>query len=151
MTGTFEGVGSLQFSPDNKYAYAYSGNIPATTALVEYLTFNNNSEYIIGTFQFNGCVNDAAAAEGDISVCIIKLDGVDISTLKVDTEDSYNGLTTVTQDLIIPPFSLIQCSVISRFGVTNCNGSLTFTGKVSGAIEQENLESISDNNKWASL
>ena len=27
MTGTFEGVGSLQFTPDNKYAYGFSGPV----------------------------------------------------------------------------------------------------------------------------
>ena len=151
MTGTFEGVGSLQFTPDNKWCYAYSGNIPATSGLIEYLTFKTNSEYIVGILQFNGTADDAAPATGDISVCVIKLDGVVISTLKTDTEDSYNGLTTVTQELVFPPFSLVECSVISSADAATRLGSLTFTGKVSGAIEQENLESISDNNKWASL
>jgi hypothetical protein len=28
--------------------------------------------------------------------------------------------------------------------------SVLLTGKVNGAIEQENLEAITDNNKWAS-
>jgi len=150
MTGTFEGVGSLQFTPDNKWCYAYSGDIPASGASVEYLTFKTNSEYIVGILQFNGTVNDANITAGTISGCTIKLNGSVIATLKADTlqEDSPS---IVTQKLLLPPNSHLQVSVIADTDDANSQGSLIFIGKVSGAIEQENLESISDNNKWASL
>ncbi len=44
MSGTFEGVGTLQFTPDNKFAYAYGGVITtsgtgsANTTLLEVTT-----------------------------------------------------------------------------------------------------------------
>ena len=49
MTGTFEGVGTLQFTPDNKHAYIYSGSLlngsGAGAADQTILLFRNNSEY----------------------------------------------------------------------------------------------------------
>ena len=126
---------AINFTPDNKRCYAYSGDIPATGALVEFLNFNTNSEYLIGTLQFNGCANDAAPAEGQISVCVAKINGVVVCTLKVDTEDSYNGLTSVAQELVIPPFSLFQCSVISGGVSSDRLGSLTFTGEAFGLTD----------------
>jgi len=110
--------------------YAYSGDIPATTGLVEKLNFTTGKGVHVGTLQFNGCADDAAPATGVISVCVIQLNGVTVSTLKVDTEDSYNGLTSVTQELLLPPFTLVQCSVISSAGSVTRLGSLTFRGKI---------------------
>jgi len=113
-----------------KWFYAYSGDIPATTGLVEKLNFTTGKGVHVGTLQFNGSANDAAASQGDISVCVIQLNGITVSTLKVDTEDSYNGLTTVTQELLLPPFTLVQCSVISSANAADRNASLTFSGKI---------------------
>jgi len=110
--------------------YAYSGDIPATAGLVEELNFATGKGIYLGTLQFNGTADDAAPATGDISVCVIKLNGSTISTLKVDTEDSYNGLTTVTQELLLPPNSVVQCSVISTNATTDRNASLTFIGRI---------------------
>jgi len=110
--------------------YAYSGDMAATTGLVEGLNFTTGKGIHVGTFQINGTANDAAPSTGDISVCVIKLNGITVSTLKTDTEDSYNGLTTVTQELLIPPLTLVQCSIISSAASTDRLASLTFSGRI---------------------
>jgi hypothetical protein len=120
----------LSLNVIGNWFYAYSGDIPSTTGLVEKLNFTTGKGVHVGTFQFNGPADDAAANAGDISVCLIQLNGVAVSTLKTDTEDSYNGLTSVTQELLIPPFTLVQCSVISSANASDRKASLTFSGKI---------------------
>ena len=117
MTGVFEGVGTLQFSPDNKYCYAYSGSIspnsnaaPETTALL----FTTQSYIII----FDSVAEDDETATGQSPL-----------------------------DLIIPPFSKFEIKVGNA---ATSPFTVLLVGEVKGAIEQENLESITNNNKWAS-
>ena len=45
MTGVFEGVGSLQFTPDNKLAYLYSGTKSINNGLGTLFEFKTGSEY----------------------------------------------------------------------------------------------------------
>jgi len=51
---------AINFTPDNKHAYAYSGIVGVTNIEVALLEFETNSEYIIARFGL-GCV----IAEGD--------------------------------------------------------------------------------------
>ena len=46
MSGDIVAGLSLQFTNDNKFAYAYSGLIEAGSAYVNLLNFNTNSEYL---------------------------------------------------------------------------------------------------------
>ena len=144
MTGTFEGVGTLQFSPDNKFAYAYSGgvNVPASTEAT-LLEFKNNSEYIVANFQFG----IHAKNQSDNSTFILYLNDVVIwYDEKEDTESAGFDSPLI---IIIPPFSTIKITgQITGAGDILHNANMT--GKVKGAIEQENLEAITDNDNWAS-
>ena len=72
-----------------------------------------------------------------------------VAILQPQTYQSNSG-GYVPIELIIPPFSEVKCT-LQNF---TDSSTLTFTGlvtaKVGGAIQQENLEAITDNNKWAS-
>ena len=47
MTGTFQGVGSLQYTNDNKHVYAYTGSIALSVGNdLEVLRFQTTSEYL---------------------------------------------------------------------------------------------------------
>jgi hypothetical protein len=144
MTGTFEGVGTLQFSPDNKYAYAYSGGVNVGAGTTDtLLEFKNTSEYIIASFQFTVHAKNAS----DNSTFILSLN--DVVLFYSEKEDTESAGMDSPLELIIPPFSTIKITG-AMTGAAGIDHGVIMTGKVNGAIEQENLEAITDNNNWAS-
>jgi len=149
MTGTFEGVGTLQFTPDNKHAYAYSGLIVSHTTAVTVLDFTTNSEYIEGCFQLNGAVDDDSPADVTLASANVSFNETSIFIL-VTGNNVHRAAMSVSQKIIIPPFTRVIIVVDMEAIAADQYASVIFTGKVGGAIQQENLESITNNNKWAS-
>jgi len=149
MTGEFSGVGTLQFTPDNKFAFIYSGQQTVTATPSDLLIFTNNSEYLVAEFKVQQAT---PAAEGDD--CLVNIYFNDILLLgyvmgkNAFQEFDPSGITPTK--LIVPPFTSVRVEMDNLSGgeATMC---VIVTAKVGGAIEQENLESITDNNKWASL
>jgi len=146
MTGVFEGVGTLQFSPDNKFCYAYSGT--KTTdgtvwdANIELLNFTTGSEYIIAKFYMTSNM-----ITGNNLFVRIKLNDTTVLDLKTDGNPPLNP-DFRDYELVIPPFTEVDFLFGSQGIAATATGFLS--GKVKGAVEQENLESITNNNKWAS-
>jgi len=153
MTGVFEGVGTLQFSPDNKLSYAYSGAIAASTTIATVLDFQTNSEYQNVRVSLCGTVDidTPAIGDGSIMACEILFNDIRVAFLKSDSRHGSDQVQSPSPlPLIIPPFTHVVCKVLSNEDTANELGALLFTGEVSGAIEQQNLEAITNNNKWAS-
>ena len=148
MTGVFEGVGTLQFSPDNKYAYIYSGEIEAKTASQTALSFFTNSEYLVGEFTLNAFIqlSNISTRQAGMS---IKINNVIVAN-QFTSDASEDLSSNAKQKIIIPPFSSVICDVVAASDDSDNFSTVVFTGKVKGAIEQENLEAITDNSKWAS-
>lgn len=147
MTGTFEGVGTLQFSPDNKYAYAYSGVKPVTgasSANTKLLDIQTNSEYIVATLQAYSQNRSAAQMYFEV-----EFNSVLVLEVEFDNDGGVNAIMDGTMKLLIPPFTHVEVYGGMETG-TNENYTVSLIGKVHGAIQQENLEAITDNNKWAS-
>jgi len=147
MTGTFEGVGSLQFTPDNKYCYFYSGDITTASSTARLADFTTNSEYIYcKTLKMNIASNTISGVDYRFEV---KFNGVTV--LIEFLTNPYAGRQPADSDnyyLIIPPFTNVTIDFFTSSGdKASC---ATMVGEVHGAIEQENLESITNNNKWAS-
>lgn len=141
MTGTFEGVGSLQFSPDNKRAYAFSGLVGVTNAKATVLEFDTNSEYLAGKYYF---IN--ASGSGDDFRYEIEFNDIVIVGAY---RDSGNAEPQFRGKIIVPPFTNVKFTADNISSATERNHTIIFVSKVSGAIEQENLEAITNNNKWA--
>ena len=146
MTGTFEGLTTLQFTPDNKFCYAYSGNIliasAATVALLEFTTGNEYIEAII-----TGGRNMKSGAE--TTTQILFNDQIVFSS-KYDNGASLTLVPPYNTNIfmIVPPFTKFVLQATPEDATETL--SLIFMGKVGGAIQQQNLESITDDNKWAS-
>jgi len=152
MTGTFEGVGSLQFTPDNKHCYAYSGTFESVNAQQTMLSFTTGSFYTVGTFTFNGPIRIAYATSGGPAVYQISFNNQVIALGKADTVTSNIPANQYQiQMVVIPPHTEVTFIALCEEDTATELITATFTGKVSGAIEQENLEAITNNNKWASL
>ena len=145
MTGTFEGVGSLQFTPDNKYCWAYSGDIAVTNLETTALNFGTNSEYIRARFQLS---SDSGSSDNIRS--IIYFNDIQVYSAKYQEDNLKPWSDTLDLHLIIPPFTNVKFTLANASSVTAREHFVQMVGKVHGAIEQQNLESITDDNKWAS-
>lgn len=146
MTGTFEGVGSLQFSPDNKLAYAYSGVLSPAGTELDMLNIKTESEYIEGSIQTVSGVEVSDNYEftiyfNDVAIWKQRL---------TNTVQLYPyGMFPVL--VVIPPFTEVRATLENLTSDTGREWNVSLTGSVHGAIQQENLEAISNNNKWAKL
>jgi len=148
MTGTFEGVGQLQFTPDNKFAYAYSGVVLVTggsSANTQLMDITTNSEYIVATLQAYSDNRSSAQMYFEV-----KFNNVLVLEIEFDQDGGVNAIMDGNMKLLIPPFTNVTVFGGMETG-TNKNYTVSLIGKVHGAIEQQNLESITDNNKWASI
>jgi len=144
MTGVFEGVGTLQFTPDNKHAYGFSGSIGVNATEETLLEFKTNSEYLDAIILFSYV---QAVTEN----FFYKIYFNDILVQGYITTDS--AIYTSPDNLIpiiIPPFTNVKLRAINSTDNNIRQQLVSIKAKVKGAIEQENLEAITNNNKWAS-
>lgn len=145
MTGTFEGVGSLQFTPDNKFCYAFSGMIGVPNAETTMIEFQTEGEYLDIQVHLG-----SASTSGDDYIWKMYLNDILImshyilNTYPIDRPDTGNTF-------LIPPFTKVTLTMENNTDATANNWFNSINGKVHGAIEQQNLESITDDNKWASV
>jgi len=148
MSGTFEGVGSLQFTPDNKYALAFSGVVPSgggsVTADTLMLQFKTEGEYLVASFSWGNTQTSGTADN------IIRIDFNDqaIYGARFETGNESNHVNPKILPLIIPPFTNVKC--YADTSADPHDWTWTMAAKVKGAIQQQNLEAITDANDWAS-
>jgi hypothetical protein len=111
MSATFEGVTTLQFTPDNKHAYAFSGEVSVphtgtkTATLIEGAT---NSEYLIADFVFG------AEATTDNLAWLVYLN--DIKVISVVSREPYD-FNLSGYEIIIPPFTTFKITGLNDGGV----------------------------------
>jgi len=118
---------ALNFTPDNKYAYAYSGSIEnnsgAGQADVELLEFSTNSEYIVAKFQVSH-----GHSSGHDFYCDIRFNDVLIVEMKEDATE-IEGHPYLWR-LIIPPFTKVNVKIGAN--TTGYDYQCNVIGKVSG-------------------
>ena len=144
MSGTFDGVGSLQFTPDNKYAYAYSGEIgiDSTAGGTTLLEFNTNSEYLNSQIQmFN------TSGSGDDIRYEILFNNIIVASMYANSGNDFLLDTPIL--LLIPPFTEVKIKGLNISSGTARIHTTTLWGEAKGAIEQIDLEAITDGSKWA--
>jgi len=146
MTGTFEGVGSLQFTPDNKRAYAFSGIVGVDENEITLLEWRSESEYLEGLVLFNYYDNDSDAYR-----CRIYFNDVVVQGFVYYGKKDYKDNNEYPVPIIVPSFTNVKLTLQNIDNTNERSHIVSFTSKVKGAIQQENLESITNNNKWASL
>jgi len=144
MSGTFEGVSTLQFTPDNKYAFAFSGKVTrSATGTDNLLVFETGSEYLVSNIQvcFGGVrINDDFQAN-------ILLN--DITVAEETYNNNYEMASPQYFKMIIPPFTTVKIQVEKQTGTSTLESFAFLRAKVKGAIEQVDLEAITDGSKWA--
>ena len=125
---------ALQFTNDNKHAYAYSGTVILTSAIgsanTELLNFSTNSEYVVAKFQVSHTLSS-----GHDFYCDIRFNDTLIVEMKEDATE-VEGYPYMWR-LIIPPFTTVnvkvgsntaghsyQCNVIAKVGMSQRVGNL---------------------------
>jgi len=150
MTGEFSGLGTLQFTTDNKYCYAYNHfALPTDGSYATMLLFETNSEYLVCDLTMSASIGGNFTT-GFQDIFLISFNDIEIAAFKLDSAEEDMPTAFVSR-LIIPPFTTVKIECKSSVNNVAWKATVGLTGKVHGAIEQENLESITDNNKWASL
>jgi hypothetical protein len=137
MSGDTVVGNSLQFTNDNKHAYAYSGAKTVTATPSDLLTFETQSEYIVGEFKPQQAT---AAAEGDDMLVNIYFNNIVIVgyVMGKNAFSEYDPAGTTEIKLIVPPFTRVRVEMDNLSGGTSTM-AVTFTGKVGMAPRVGNL------------
>jgi hypothetical protein len=150
MSGTFNGIGTLQFTPDNKHAYFYGGEHTAHDATTKRGEFETGSYFLVGEVRFSGYSDmgsPAAGATGSMRVVFNNYNDTSPSTIPNQNVLNFktDGATedqpfTDTAKIIIPPFTLVQFWTDASTGNTSYDGTISAIFDVKGSIEQFSLE-----------
>ena len=121
---------AINFTPDNKHAYAFSGLIDIQNTSATYLLFDTNSEYILGHFQCYTANNTAEKITWDVYLN-------DVLIIRFHQEgrgSAYRG-QGMDNDIIIPPFTQVKVTGLNTGSSTAVDGLVTFSGKATGMTE----------------
>jgi hypothetical protein len=125
MSGTTVISNALQFTNDNKHAYAFSGIVDVNNSETQLLLLNTQSEYLLskltvlqGTtsnedFLYKVFFNDIAVAQWH---CL------QVTTINTNMPNVY--------DFVIPPFTVVKVTAQNTSSATNRDHSATLTAKV---------------------
>jgi hypothetical protein len=104
MSGeTVTSKSALQFTNDNKKAYAFSGYIDVDNNETTLLEFNTNSEYIDAIISVSN-----ASGSGDDMRYYIYYNNVIVFGWYYDSPSYTGNLATTPIPLIIPPFTTVK-------------------------------------------
>jgi len=118
---------AINFTPDNKHAYAYSGIIGVTNTVSNLLDFKTNTEYIVGQIQF--FYSEHVEPDFDYT---LKINGVIVTKFFVN--DKFDADLNWFP-IIIPPFSQVLLTAQNIADTDSVDQSVIFTGKAYGMTE----------------
>jgi hypothetical protein len=128
MSGETVTSETLQFTNDNKHAYAYSGNIPIpTNSDTTILNFNTNSEYIKSKFVWFGDI--AYLSSSKVITFKIKFNDIEVYDNSRLTHSAHSWADQDVIPLIIPPFTNVKAIIY-----TDDTGERTFGCAVTGKV-----------------
>jgi hypothetical protein len=121
---------ALNFTPDNKRCYAYSGAVTVTNVVNTLLEFSTNSEYLkvkVG-FYSNGISND------DYNQIIYFND---VAVISQTVPQTYQSTATGYQpiELIIPPFTDVKITFANVTDTSSNVWTLALSGEAYGMSE----------------
>jgi hypothetical protein len=150
MTGTFSGIKTLQFTPDNKFAYCYSGEFTSDANMELIMQFETGSYYLVSEIRFCGFTDMGSPASGSTGACRVVFGNEITTTINTKPELVMLQLKTdgASEDmpfsdsgkLIIPPFTNVQFFVDASSTSASYDGGIVVTAEVKGTVEQFDLE-----------
>jgi len=120
---------AINFTPDNKHAYAYSGiiEITGTSAQIKMLEFETNTEYIKGKVQFM-----SVESGGNDLNFFVYFNDVLVGTQSIGGAKEFYFMGI---DIIVPPFTKVTLKGINIDASTARDSSVIFTGQAIGMTE----------------
>ena len=106
------------------HAYAYSGEIETTAAMVDHITFNSGNRYL--TLQLDVLMGEFS---GDSIEWNLLFDNQVIHNCLLSHAANYYDPILKT-NIIVPPFTTVIWRVINNSGATARTLSASFTGKI---------------------
>ena len=108
------------------FGYAYSGTFEATTSEQTALDFTSGNYLFVGQLQVNAFLqlNNVTIRQVGANVTF---NGVTVALLQAPLEDA---VSSITQDLIIPPYTEVKVTVISATGDSDNFATVGLTGKI---------------------
>ena len=143
MSGTFQGANTLQFTPDNKQCYAYSGVVSPTNAVNAIgIDFTTNSEYIKGRVYFSIDNDDLSSGEQIGWKIMLNNQQITMTRVEASAADIVESALAPYFDVVIPPFTNFKAEAFTNG--SSVDSSFVFTGTVHGAIEQLDLRLMNE-------
>ena len=127
MSGDTVKGNALQFTNDNKRAYAYSGDVTVTgseSTPQALLNFNTNSEYVEATIQFTYSQESSQRGFNSIQFNNITI----VKQFFRTASGTYDETFPMTFEIIIPPFTDVKC--LTGFEDSSGKQCVTVIGKV---------------------
>jgi len=113
-----------------EHAYAYSGFIAAVNTSTTYLNFTTGNYYFVGQFQFNTPLEEDNPTAGIEATCRVNFNSLGVAMLKASSDFNDNADGSVIQNIIIPPFTVVQVLVDCHTTDATRFGTCSFTGKL---------------------
>ena len=110
MSGDTVTSNGLQFTNDNKYAYAFSGEIGAGAGDTDLLEFNTNSEYLIARIA----IGFGGARSNDDFQANVLFNNITIA--EETYNNNYESASPQYFKVIIPPFTTVKISITKLVG-----------------------------------
>ena len=127
---------ALNFTPDNKRAYAYSGSYTATNAWKNLLTFTTQSEYLSGIVSLQGLINYAGSTPADGYTSNWRITFNDVIVIKKKTKpQKEHPPATIDYPLIIPPFTDVSIDRFDEGDAATREGGCSFVCEAFGMTD----------------
>lgn len=97
----------LQFTQDNKHAFAYSGSVDVANSTITLLKFTSGSGYIVGTFQPQ-YFDNAGAENFQFKVLF---NSIQVAGCVLDKIEGYTPYEEI--EIIIPPFTDVEITALN--------------------------------------
>jgi len=117
----------LSLNVIGNHAYAYSGLHQIGTSPVQHLLFSSGNYLFVGEVTFQGAEYDQNIEAGTQSICIIKLNDIEVLSVKIDTVREAQMNPSVFP-LIIPSYTEVSIAVASQHTTTDYFTAVTLTG-----------------------
>ena len=112
------------------FAYAFTGGISANTTTQTALEFQSGNFVFVGTFTYNGPVQEDNSGIGiNSSSATIYFNDIIISIIKVQTA-AEEGPAQGFQDLVIPPYTKVKVTFDSDDIVAERLSTGSLTGRI---------------------
>jgi len=116
------------------WVYAYAGLFDSSTSEFEMLNFTAGSGIIVGEFILNGSILFTSDVHlGGNTGYKIEFNEEEISTVKADTTGDNPVPVSLTQKVIIPPFTKVVLTCVGGENSATERVSAYFVGRVYGA------------------